>query len=95
MFTKKESSHSGLKIIIVGCGKVGRNLAEQLSNEGHDITIVDKKAAMIQQMCNMYDVLGIEGNGAVSDRCIAGILQGSTCRSAACKAAWSHVQYGS
>ena len=49
MFTKKESSHSGLKIIIVGCGKVGRNLAEQLSNEGHDITIVDKKAAMIQQ----------------------------------------------
>ena len=64
MFTKKESSHSGLKIIIVGCGKVGRNLAEQLSNEGHDITIVDKKAAMIQQMCNMYDVLGIEGNGA-------------------------------
>lgn len=64
MFTKKHSSHPGLKIIIVGCGKVGRNLVEQLSKEGHDITVIDKKAAMVTQMCNMHDVLGIEGNGA-------------------------------
>lgn len=26
-----------MKIIIVGCGKVGVTLAEQLNNEGHDI----------------------------------------------------------
>ena len=44
MFTKKHSSHPGLKIIIVGCGKVGRNLVEQLSKEGHDITVIDKKS---------------------------------------------------
>ena len=31
-----------LSIIIVGCGKVGRTLVEQLSQEGHDITIVDR-----------------------------------------------------
>ena len=31
-----------MKIIIVGCGKVGATLAEQLSNEGNDIVIVDK-----------------------------------------------------
>ena len=32
----------GLKIIIVGCGKVGTTLVEQLSKEGHDIIIIDK-----------------------------------------------------
>ena len=30
-----------MNIIIVGCGKVGRTLAEQLSNEKHNIVIVD------------------------------------------------------
>ena len=30
-----------MQIIIVGCGKVGSTIAEQLSAEGHDITIVD------------------------------------------------------
>ena len=28
----------GLNIIIVGCGKVGASLTEQLYKEGHDIT---------------------------------------------------------
>lgn len=54
----------GLKIIIVGCGKVGRTLTEHLDREGHDITIIDKNAEMIQQMTNLYDVMGIVGNGA-------------------------------
>ncbi len=42
--SKKEDvpSTQGLKIIIIGCGKVGRTLVEQLSQEGHDITIIDK-----------------------------------------------------
>ena len=30
-----------MKIIIVGCGKVGVTLAEKLNNEGHDITLID------------------------------------------------------
>lgn len=54
----------GLKIIIVGCGKVGVALTEQLSNEGHDITLIDKNAARVQETANLYDVMGIVGNGA-------------------------------
>lgn len=61
---ERPNVNPGLKIIIVGCGKVGRTLVEQLSNEGHDITIIDKDADMIQQLSNMYDIMGIEGNGA-------------------------------
>ena len=29
-----------MKIIIVGCGKVGYTLAEQLSEEGHEIAVI-------------------------------------------------------
>lgn len=54
----------GLRIIIVGCGKVGATLIEQLSREGHDITIIDKNAQKIQELTNLYDVMGIVGNGA-------------------------------
>lgn len=42
MFKKGVVPSQGLRIIIVGCGKVGRTLVEQLGKEGHDITIVDK-----------------------------------------------------
>lgn len=54
----------GLSIIIVGCGKVGSTLIEQLSKEGHDITIIDKNAQKIQELTNLYDIMGIVGNGA-------------------------------
>lgn len=54
----------GLNIIIVGCGKVGETLVEQLSREGHDITIVDKDAERIEALANSYDVMGMVGNGA-------------------------------
>ena len=69
--SKKEN---GLKIIIVGCGKVGANLVDQLSKEGHDITVIDKKAEKIQDITNTYDVMGLVGNGAsYSTRIAAGI----------------------
>ena len=63
---KKSSSSAarGLHIIIVGCGKVGVTLVEQLSKEGHDITIIDKSHKTIQALTNIYDVMGVVGNGA-------------------------------
>ena len=54
----------GLRIIIVGGGKVGRTLVEQLSQEGHNITIIDRDAQRAQSIANLYDVMGIHGNGA-------------------------------
>ena len=53
-----------MKIIIVGCGKVGRTLVEQLSQEGHDITIVDRDGQKAQALANLYDIMGVQGNGA-------------------------------
>ena len=53
-----------LSIIIVGCGKVGHTLTEQLVGEGHDITIVDTNERVIQDTTELFDVMGIRGNGA-------------------------------
>jgi trk system potassium uptake protein TrkA len=64
MFKSKNPIKQGLNIIVVGCGKVGTTLTEQLSKEGHDITIIDQKASKVQALTNLYDVMGIVGNGA-------------------------------
>lgn len=53
-----------MNIIIAGCGKVGGALAEQLSREGHDITVIDQKSDVVQRVTNAADVRGIVGNGA-------------------------------
>ncbi|MBQ9936500.1 MAG: Trk system potassium transporter TrkA [Lachnospiraceae bacterium] len=60
-FSKNEKS---LKIIIVGCGKVGMTLAERLSQEKHDVTVIDIDAEAIQKVTTLYDVMGVTGNGA-------------------------------
>lgn len=53
-----------MKIIIVGCGKVGSTLAEHLDQEGHDITIIDRHWDKLKYLSDRIDVLGVEGNGA-------------------------------
>ena len=54
-----------MKIIIVGCGKVGTTLAEQLNRENHDITLIDTNEEAIQNISDSADVMGGTGNGAV------------------------------
>ena len=53
-----------MKIVIIGSGKLGRTLAEQLIQEDHDITMVDENASKLQYVVNRLDILGIHGNGA-------------------------------
>lgn len=53
-----------MKIIIVGCGKLGRTITEQLSKENHDLTVIDTDSVAIHDVTNNCDVMGIVGNGA-------------------------------
>lgn len=53
-----------MKIIIVGCGKVGEALAEQLNEEGSNITVVDLNPERVHDVSSKYDVMGVVGNGA-------------------------------
>ena len=53
-----------MKIILVGCGKVGTALARQLSEEGHNVTVIDTNKARVEHISESYDVMGITGNGS-------------------------------
>ena len=66
MFQKgKKNPHSGgLNIMIVGCGKVGRTLADQLQEEDTDLTLIDTDPDVINDLTEDIDAMGIVGNGA-------------------------------
>lgn len=53
-----------MKIIIVGDGKVGFTLAEHLSREEHDVTIIDTSDDALKRASEALDVMCIKGNGA-------------------------------
>lgn len=53
-----------MKIILVGGGKVGTALARQLSEEGHNVTVIDTNKPRVEHISEAYDVMGIVGNGA-------------------------------
>lgn len=53
-----------MNIIIAGSGKVGITLARQLAAEGHDLTLIDSNHLVLEEVCERYDVMGVEGNCA-------------------------------
>ncbi len=53
-----------MRIMVVGDGKVGHTLAENLAREGHDVTIVDRSDNVLQKSMDTLDVLCVKGNGA-------------------------------
>ncbi len=53
-----------MRIIIVGCGKVGYAIAQQLTQEKHDITIVDDEILHLNRADSTLDVMCTHGNGA-------------------------------
>lgn len=55
-----------MKIVIVGDGKVGSTIANQLSLEGHDVIVIDNNAAVLTNSGNTMDIFCIEGNGATA-----------------------------
>ena len=61
-FTK--NNRKELNIIIVGCGKVGTTLIRRLSEEGHNVTFIDMNRIVVDKISDMYDVMGVVGNGS-------------------------------
>lgn len=55
-----------MKILIVGGGLVGSTLAEKLSGEGHDITLIEGDAEQARELADRLDAHVIEGNGSTA-----------------------------
>lgn len=53
-----------MKIIVCGCGKIGSTILSALAAEGHDLVALDDDPAVIAEVTNIYDVIGVRGNGA-------------------------------
>ncbi|MCM1289466.1 MAG: Trk system potassium transporter TrkA [Corallococcus sp.] len=51
-----------MKIIVVGCGKVGKSVIESMVDEKHDIVAIDNKPDVINKVANTYDVMAVCGN---------------------------------
>lgn len=64
-----------MNIIVVGVGKVGYTVAEQLSQEMHDVTIIDTDEDVINDTLQDIDVIGIIGNGATYKTLIKADIQ--------------------
>lgn len=56
-----------MKVIICGAGQVGTGIAERLSNEGNDVSIIDASTDLVQRANDVLDVRAIEGNAAHPD----------------------------
>ncbi len=52
-----------MRIIIVGCGKIGGTILADLVNEGHDLIAIDNDPEVIEEINNIYDVMTVCGNG--------------------------------
>ena len=53
-----------MKIIIAGSGEVGYHLAKQLSNEEHDITVIDINASRLDRVNSTTEVFALNGSSA-------------------------------
>ena len=53
-----------MKIIIVGCGRVGYSLAGKLNADDNDVVVVDVSAEKVAETTAQFDVMGVVGNGA-------------------------------
>jgi trk system potassium uptake protein TrkA len=61
---RKRKNPDGMRVIVIGAGDVGRHIAETLSGERHDVTVVDMDAQRVDAMQRDLDALVITGNGA-------------------------------
>lgn len=56
-----------MKIVIVGLGKIGITILDNLAKEEHTVTIIDEDKDKIEELIAKYDVFGVVGNGACMD----------------------------
>ncbi|MCM1533459.1 MAG: Trk system potassium transporter TrkA [Corallococcus sp.] len=51
-----------MKVIVVGCGKVGKAILESMDGEGHDVVAIDNDLQVIESVTNNYDVMAVCGS---------------------------------
>ena len=52
-----------MRVVIIGCSKVGEALTRIMCDEGHDVVVVDTDSEKIEYITEKYDCNGFVGNG--------------------------------
>ena len=56
-----------MKVIVVGCGKIGKAILESMQEERHDIVAIDNDPQVIEQISNTYDVMAVCGRATSTE----------------------------
>ena len=56
-----------MNIVVVGCGKIGTAILSSLVAEGHDVVAIDSSSSALSLVTDIFDVMGVCGNGADCD----------------------------
>ncbi len=56
-----------MKVVVVGCGKIGKTIVESLVKEKHELLCIDSDMEVVSEIGNAYDVMTICGNGISYD----------------------------
>jgi trk system potassium uptake protein TrkA len=56
-----------MKIIVNGCGKIGKTILASLVAEGHEVVAIDNNPQVLENIVNIHDVMSVCGNGIDSD----------------------------
>ena len=68
---KKQSSYT----VIIGCGRLGANLANALSEEGENVLILDKEKDSFRKLSSSFGGLAVDGDGTELDTLKAADVQ--------------------
>ena len=53
-----------MKVLVAGAGKVGKAVTRELTEEGHDLTLIDRNKKVLEDVMSRYDVITMHGNCA-------------------------------
>ncbi len=57
-------NRAGFRIIVVGAGKVGKTITKRLTDEGHNLVVIDKSERKLEELSNQCDCMLLTGSGA-------------------------------
>ncbi len=66
-----------MKIIIVGLGEAGYTLVKALANDKHDITVIDRDSALVDEVTDEFSVNGVVGSGASKETLLKAGVEGA------------------
>ena len=54
-----------MRVIIIGCGKLGYRIAETFSNANYNVIVIDREKEIVNKVNEALDVMAIRYNGFV------------------------------